>query len=90
MISTCIFTAIYLQKNIDCIPDDKVPQPLVKHLSSVDVSGKYDDPEGKQAALTSPPSVNGESNLAITQSLLRVWLLYGRFGFVMTCEIPET
>ena len=31
------------------IPDDKVPQPLVKHLSSVDVAGKY-DAEGKQAA----------------------------------------
>ena len=32
------------------IPDDKLPQPLVKHLSSVDVAGKYDDSEGKQAA----------------------------------------
>ena len=40
----------YLQKDSYFIPDDKVPQPLVKHLSSVDVSGKYEDPEGIQAA----------------------------------------
>ena len=54
------------------IPDDKVPQPLVKHLSSVESAGKYDAEEGKHAACTLLPNVNGESNLAMTQSLLVV------------------
>ena len=53
-------------------PGDKVPQPLVKHLSSVESAGKYDAEEGKHAACTLLPNVNGESNLAMTQSLLVV------------------
>ena len=32
------------------LPGDKVPQPLAKHLSSVESVGKYDAEEGKHAA----------------------------------------
>ena len=53
------------------------------------MAGKY-DAEGKHAARTSPPSVNGESNLAMSQSLLVVSLLYGRSVFDMTWDILRT
>ena len=32
------------------LPCDKAPQPLAKHLSSIESAGKYDAEEGKHAA----------------------------------------
>ena len=59
-------------------PDDKVPHPLVKHLSSVEDVDKYPAEEGKQAAWTSEFISKGEANFNISQSLFNVELVYGK------------
>ena len=48
--SAYIFTVYINTFDFDCVPDDKVPHPLVKHLASVDWADKYDAEEGKHAA----------------------------------------
>ena len=58
------------------IPADKVPHPLVKHLSSVELTSRYSVDVGKQAGFTSSFNSSGLSNLRIAKSLSKVLGLY--------------
>ena len=57
-------------------PDDSVPHPLVKHLSSVELTPRYDEDDGKHAGWTSSFNVKGLSNFRMTKSFSKVLGLY--------------
>jgi hypothetical protein len=65
-------TLTYLRPSGVDPPGDKVPHPLVKHLSSVELVSRYAAEDGKQAGWTSAFNSNGLSNLRITKSLSNV------------------